>query len=551
MADVPKRPRSTKPGIGQKKLRARLSRSASRAEAIVADNSGVASLLRTERPGLLIPETPLERTYKIRQPALRDNVDSAVRNKASFALDLHDSNLTPYINATYSRSGRSLLLASRKGHVVISTWRDATLQAELFLNETVRDGTFLHNDSYFALAQKSYLYIYDSSGTQLHVMRKHSSPGKVAFLPYHMLLASATSSVADSPRLAYTDTSTGKLVADQSFGGKALNLGHVSSLCTNMASGVLNMAHSNGVVSLWAPCQSTPLARMFAHRGGVRHVRASADGHLLVTSGADATIRTWDVRTFRQLDDWAVPSLLTSFAVSQRNIVAASFGATVHVWSSLSPGKDITRIKQSGGSNRSHRNFGTDGSNIRPSLRSPYMVQQYPKRPITCLNFCPFEDLLAVGHETGIETMIVPGAGEATFDVSAPNPYEKAKSRREAEVRNLLDKLPPETIALDVNIIGGVDKDPGLRLAEMRKRIEKEHASQREKSLSRRRAKGRGKISKKLKRKQKNVIDAKRVELQERMKQERQKHLGKDGKVDSDEMDGVAIQPALRRFYKK
>lgn len=548
-----KRPREgkRKVGIAQRKLRARLSNTSARAEAVIAGNSGAASLLRTERPGLLVPETALERTYKLRQSALRDNVDTAVRCKASFKLDLSDSKLCPYICATYSRSGKSFLLASRKGHVVVTSWRNATLHAELFLNETVRDATFLHNDSYFALAQKSYLYIYDSSGTQLHVLRKHSHPGRVAFLPYHMLLASATSSVAESPRLAYTDTSTGVLVADLSFGRKALNLGHVSSLCVNGSSGVLNMAHSNGVVSLWAPSQATPLARMFAHRGGVSHIRASSEGHHLITAGSDSTVRVWDVRTFRELHAWTTPSMLTSVAVSQRDMIAASFGSTVHVWSSLNPADDSNRFKRRAPSSRPIARE-SDSRPSHLSFRSPYMVEQFPTRPVSYLDFCPFEDLLAVGHESGMDAMIVPGAGEPTFDVSAPHPYETSKIRREAEVRDLLDKLPPETISLDVNVIGGVDKDPTARLAEMRQRLEKEHALQREKSLRRKRAKGRGKISKKLKRKQQNVVDAKRIELQEKLRQERLQEKRKNRKAsERAELDGIAIQPALKRFYKK
>jgi U3 small nucleolar RNA-associated protein 7 len=414
----------------------------------------------------------------------------------------------------------------------------------------VRDAVFLHNDSFFAVAQKSYVHVYDASGVQLHVMRNHRHPGRLAFLPHHMLLSSATAAVADTPRIAYTDISTGVQVAQHDFSGRALNLGAVSSLAVNPSSGVLNAAHSNGVVSLWSPVQATPLVRMFAHPGGVNNVASSLDGRVLVTAGTDATVRVWDMRTYKQLDAWALPSKPTSLAVSQRGLVAASFGATVHVWSGLaSTTSGRSRGRLDGG--RPRRT--TDGSGAtphRPPPRAPYMAQQYPKQAVTSVDFCPFEDMLAVGHVSGMASMVVPGAGEATFDSKAPNPYVTSKWHREAEVRDMIDKLRPETIALDVNNIGGVDKDPGARLQEMRLRVEAEHAQARGKTVEKglTRKKGRGKIHKQLARKQKNVIDARKVELQARVEERRRFDAQKqNGGVAVDDID---VQPALRRFYK-
>lgn len=49
----------------------------------------------------------------------------------------------------------------------------------------------LHNHSYFAVAQKKYVYIYDGEGTEIHCLRHHISPTHLSFLPRHFLLASA------------------------------------------------------------------------------------------------------------------------------------------------------------------------------------------------------------------------------------------------------------------------------------------------------------------------------------------------------------------------
>ena len=70
----------------------------------------------------------------------------------------------------------------------------------------------------------------------------------------------------------------------------------------------------------------------------------------------------------------------------------------------------------------------------------------------------PFEDILGVGHEEGFNSIIVPGSGEANYDALELNPYESVKQRQQQEVRSLLDKLPADTIALDPNVIGTVDK---------------------------------------------------------------------------------------------
>ena len=149
-----------------------------------------AEILLEHEAGFIETEGELERTYKVRQSDIRDNVGIETAKKG-FELKLTD--MGPY-RCDYTRNGRELLLAGRKGHVATMDWRTGRLGCELQLNETVRDARWLHNNQYFAVAQKKYLYIYDHTGTELHCLSRHLEPINLEFLPYHFLLASTVSS---------------------------------------------------------------------------------------------------------------------------------------------------------------------------------------------------------------------------------------------------------------------------------------------------------------------------------------------------------------------
>ena len=101
-----------------------------------------AEILLENESGFLEPEGELERTYKVRQDELKADVNVETA-KASFDLKLET--LGPYV-VDYTRNGRGLLVAGRKGHVSTMDWRAGTLGCELQLAETVRDAKWLHND---------------------------------------------------------------------------------------------------------------------------------------------------------------------------------------------------------------------------------------------------------------------------------------------------------------------------------------------------------------------------------------------------------------------
>jgi U3 small nucleolar RNA-associated protein 7 len=150
-----------------------------------------AEILLEHDAGFLEAETELERTYKVRQDEIKESVGLETAKKG-FELRLND--FGPY-RADYTRNGRDLLLAGRKGHVATMDWRAGRLGCELNLGETVRDARWLHNNQFFAVAQKKYVYIYDHAGTEIHCLSKHLEPLFLEFLPYHFLLASTVSIV--------------------------------------------------------------------------------------------------------------------------------------------------------------------------------------------------------------------------------------------------------------------------------------------------------------------------------------------------------------------
>jgi U3 small nucleolar RNA-associated protein 7 len=98
------------------------------------------------------------------------------------------------------------------------------------------------------------------------------------------------------------------------------------------------------------------------------------------------------------------------------------------------------------------------------------------------------------------------------------NPYHDNKQRREGEVRALLDKLSPDMIALDPDVIGTVEvSDPHLRIEKVRE-LEEEANNKKQnetKPKEKKRMRGRSKIAKKLRRKQMNVIDDNLFKLKE------------------------------------
>ena len=118
------------------------------------------------------------------------------------------------------------------------------------------------------------------------------------------------------------------------------------------------------------------------------------------------------------------------------------------------------------------------------------------KSPIVDTKFIPFEDFVGIGTKDGFQNACIPGSGIANFDSFEANPFITTRQRQEQEVKNLLDKLPADTIVMNPHDIGTVDKaEPEVIKAEEKALREEMERKMREKSAKKRKRKeDKGKI---------------------------------------------------------
>ncbi|KAM6981986.1 WD repeat-containing protein 46 [Tautogolabrus adspersus] len=356
-----------------------------------------------------------EDTCTISQEDIADAVD--ITSGAKY-FNLKLSQFGPY-RLDYSKTGRHLLLGGRRGHVACIDWQSKQLMCEINVMESVNDVKWLHSEAMYAVAQKKWLYIYDTNGIELHCIRKFNDVLRMQFLPYHFLLATASA----TSFLQYLDVSVGKEVA-----AICTKTGRLDVMCQNPHNAIIHLGHHNGTVTLWSPNQKEALVKMLCHQGGVRSIAVDKAGTYMVTSGMDKKLKVYDIRMFKPLNSYFLPAGSSCLSLSQKGLLSAATGDIVQVY------RDVWSTP----------------------VTKPYMAHRV-RGTVWGLHFCPFEDVLGVGHGDGFTSMLVPGAGEPNFDGLDANPYRSAKQRQEWEVKALLEKVQPELISLDPHELGQVD----------------------------------------------------------------------------------------------
>ncbi|TKR68462.1 hypothetical protein L596_024443 [Steinernema carpocapsae] len=307
------------------------------------------------------------------------------------------------------------------------------LHTEMNVMESVRDIQFLHVESMLAVAQKRWTFIYDKQGVELHCLKELHDIKRLEFLSRHFLLVAGS----NTGFLHYLDTSIGKMV--KSF---RTNEGPTDVMAQNPYNAIVCTGNSRGVVSMWSPNSQKPLVQMLAHKAPVQGIAVHHSGKYMTTTGMDGFLRVWDLRTQRQTHAYRLPRPASNVVISQKGVVACSMGSMVHLY------KDV--------------NSGT--------MTEPYMVYN-AKGLVSDMKFCPYEDVLGVGHTDGFVSMLVPGCGDPNFDAYFDNPYESAAQRKEREIRQLLDKIQPEMISLNPSDINRVNIRALENKIEMRQKV--------------------------------------------------------------------------------
>lgn len=151
-------------------------------------------------------------------------------------------------------------------------------------------------------------------------------------------------------------------------------------MCQNPDNAIMHLGHANGTVTLWSPSMTTPLVKMLCHNGPVKDVTVTNSGYHMATSGLDGQVKIWDLRTYKLLDAYFSPTPASTLEYSQTGLLAVGSANRISVW------KDLLKGKQ----------------------KEPYMTSTM-KSTVDGFKFCPFEDVLGVGHEKGFSTLIIPG----------------------------------------------------------------------------------------------------------------------------------------------
>ncbi|KAG5440162.1 hypothetical protein PCANB_001731 [Pneumocystis canis] len=428
----------------------------------------------------------MEKTYKISQLQIKEKLDLLSYQKG---FDLKLCTFGPY-TFDYTRNGNFILIAGKKGHIGTFDWRIGKLNTEFHLRESVRNAKWLHNEKLFVVAQKKYVYMYDNTGLEVHCLKNHVDVYSMEFLPYHFLLAT----IGGSGYLKYQDISTGVIISEY-----YTKFGLAKVMAQNPYNAIIHIGHTNGVVTLWSPNLSTPLVKMLAHRGPVYALAIDREGRYMISSGADSQVKIWDIRNWKEIHSYFSPTPASTLHISDTGMLAVGWGPHVGIW------KDALQKKQN----------------------SPYMTHLIPGSIVKHVKFCPYEDILGLGHAQGFSNLIIPGSGEPCYDAYEVNPYETKKQRREKEVISLLEKLQPEMIALDPNYIGNVNREN----PQINRKETSELKLPEEKWVPKPKTRGKNSLFRKyLRKRAKNVMDERKLRVKtalEKEKRLRQTYLKK------------------------
>lgn len=504
--------------------------------------------------GFMEPEEEEEKTYEVTQRELLKHADLNTHAKMLDLKFMKGSrsgkkpgsgllgadgvgNLYGPYCVDYTTNGRHLAFGGwNTGHICVMDCLRNTPCFEIFVKETVRDVCFLHSEKFLAVAQKKYLYIYDDTGMEVHRLKKHEFITSLEFLRYHFMLAS----VNKYGLLVYQDTSTGEVAAEVKT-----KRGKPNGMSQNKSNAIIGLAHKSGAVTMWSPNQQKPLVEMFCHQGGVIDLAFDLEGNHLVTCGGNQQINIYDIRntsrpsSFHRLHGYRTDRVPYNLSLSQTGLLSLNCGNVVKIW------KDAihTRNKQ------------------------PYLVHELLGHQIVEAKFRPYEDVLCVGYDAGVKTIVVPGAGIANFDTFEANPFETRKQLREREVKKVLEKLQPNMITLNSNAIAKLSTQATLEKEDTQEAVESEDSESDTDSESgvglgakkrhqatkaqkpKRKMKGRGKIGSRLRAKSQQRAEQERAKTKER--EDKEPDAALEGDHPTNPPFSTTVKSSLARFRRQ
>ena len=241
----------------------------------------------------------------------------------------------------------------------------------------------------------------------------------------------------------------------------------------------------------------------------------------MVSTGQDLKMAVWDIRMFKEVNNYFLRQPGISTSISDRGLTAVGWGTQVSVWKGLF----------------------SKGVSEQEKVQSPYMAWGGEGKRIERVRWCPYEDILGVSHERGFSSIIVPGAGEANFDALEVNPYENTKQRQETEVKALLNKLQPEMISLNPEYIGNLDL---VSAAQRKKEADLDRMPEDPILALKKRGRGKNSSLRKYLRKRgsKNVIDDNKLRVEALRKEQSQRQRVNLKKKEKE------LGPALARFAR-
>jgi eukaryotic-like serine/threonine-protein kinase len=134
--------------------------------------------------------------------------------------------------------------------------------------------------------------------------------------------------------------------------GKIVEPTRVTAVASDRSTGRIAVASADGIVRLYAGPGGTLLSDLVGHRGMVRSMEFNGDGGQLATTGADRTVRIWDVVRHRQ-----VASLLgaqygndvgPTFDASSKRVVTATNQGEVRVFAATDPDAEAVAHSREG-----------------------------------------------------------------------------------------------------------------------------------------------------------------------------------------------------------